>query len=307
MGFLENMKLRGVFDPQAPTGYGMQGMPQQNPIKAAMAAMQPMMLNMRNRDLQDMRVAGQIRNENNRMQQTFNPMQPTPPQNVVLGQSPVMNNEFTRSMSGQTATQNTNLALAKQTQASKTAQDAIENKRADQRLALDREGLQLDKLKNSNIYGTKTKELEDKARIADEKLALATQVNAGKETNAAATQELNRARIEAQNARHELDVAQREAALEETKRVGNARIKDLESQIANRIAPTTVTTDVNADGTQKIVNTVKGGRVSGAGPVGTQPNAANPVADKKAPPPAPAGWKYVRNATNTGWDPVQVK
>lgn len=303
MGFLDNLKLRGVFDPNqmAPGIPGMSGMPT-NPLQNTLNTIMPFMRQMNQMNIQNQRIGQTIRNED-RMQQTFNPMQPTPPQNVVFNPGASPNTEYARSMSGEGQAQKTALDFAAKQLRSKDMNEAADNKREDLKLGLDREQLKLDTLKNTQIYDVKTRDLERKAEEAEKKLVLAQQVANTRGENNAATQEINRARIEAQNARHAADISQREAIRLDTERVSRARIADLEALTSTRPGSQTVTS-LDEDGNERTTTVRRGEQPLRTGEVA--PMSTGKIS-KDNPPTAPAGWKYIRNGTDTGWTPVKAK
>lgn len=318
MGFIDNMKLRGVFDPNVASEGGMSGMPTQHPLKVALNALKPFMMDMANRNLQDMQYTNQIRNGNGRMQQTFDPRAgmdsqgaapPLAPQNVVFNPGPAPNTEYSRAMSGE----GEKMSLAKQQLVSQDADRRADNiradkadRRADAQLGLDREGLQLDKLKNSQIYDTKTRDLEDKARIAEQKLALAQEVANNRQVSGQEQMEIRRLQLEAQGMRHAADLAIKDLQLLESQRNNDMRDAVARDAAGRGEYSETITT-LNADGTERRAVTRRGQDAQ-------TPNAANPVTpptktpvNRSSPPPKVPGYDWVRKPDNSGWTAVPGK
>ena len=268
MGFLDNLKKQDAMlsTPIAPNPqFMLGGSGGDGGIGSMLSSITPFINNMRNRNLDDLRSQLQITNQyegpNIRDPRMRNMMDPNGAQNVILN-------------SGMTDFQKASLSLDRDKLNSGNSIDkeklALAKSTGEDKLALQKGALELNELKNDQIYQTKIKDMERKAEEANAKLELAQQQLQGRENNTTATMAYRQAQLEAVNARHELDLAQRDAALEESKRLHDAQIADMKARL-DAAGNTTQTTEVNDEGTKKTVTTKKGSsdntaRVSVIGP-----------------------------------------
>jgi len=132
-------------------------------------------------------------------------------------------------------------------------------KLADAELGLKDREFKLDKLKNDQIYGPKTADMERKTNEANQRLQLAYDQLQARQGDSAATSEYHRAQIDAANARHALEMTQKEADLTESKRLHDAQIKDIHDKAA-QAGVTIETTGISDDGNIKTTVTRKGER-----------------------------------------------
>lgn len=291
MGFLDSLRRNNAPLASPPPGQMLGGHPVSlgvappNPMDAAISAMEPFLLRQKNREIDDAKNMMLFNNIHqpggmpgmDRIRQIADPNQ-----GMNVQYQPGIT-DFQKASLSQNQ-QGLDLDRAKFGEAKRTG---------DEKLALTGERLKLDVDKNNNIYETKQRELEQKIRDSDRDAAIARERIASGQDTAAARDLLSRAQIAATDARHALDIAQRDNALEVQRNESIARIKNLEDQIAGRNSPTTEESTVTTDdetGNQTRTTTKTPGR---AGATTTNPNA----------PKAPAGWKYIPKPGG-GWTAV---
>lgn len=100
----------------------------------------------------------------------------------------------------------------------------------------------LNQLKNSQIYETKIADMQRKSDDAEGRLKVAQDRLSQNANDAASRNAYHQSQIDALKAKHDLDLAQKDKALDEQKRMNDARIKDLESR-----GKTTTTTTLQGD------------------------------------------------------------
>lgn len=140
---------------------------------------------------------------------------------------------------------------------------------------LETKKLDLETLKNKQIYDTKQQDLQRKVDDSNQKLSLATQKLQQNQNDAATRNTYHQAQLDALNAKHDLDMSAKQRQMDETQRMHDAQIADLKGK-ADRAAGSTTTTetsDYDAAGnpTKKTTTTQKGQpkkRVNVTGPNG---------------------------------------
>lgn len=137
---------------------------------------------------------------------------------------------------------------------SKQAQDA---KTGNEKLALDQSKHELDVQKNSQINAAETKKLQDNLDLANRRLQLAQEAQAGKEYDAARISQIKQAQIDAAEAQHKLDNARRDATEADTKSLHEANIAKLNAEI-DALKGSTTTTEVNDAGTTRTTTKTTG-------------------------------------------------
>lgn len=221
-------------------------------IRSIIGAIQPFINNMRTADLQNLQAEQQILNNpamvpgiaNPMMRNTMNPE----------GRNVIYN-------AGMSEYQKANLGLEREKMGTNTLLEreklAQSKNIGEERLKLQEGTLELNKLKNEQIYETKIKEMERKTEESESKLKLAQDALVGKEKSADALAAHREALIEATNARHALDLARRDAELAQKTAYQEAQIADMQKKL-DAASNVTQTTAVNDDGTEKTVTTQRG-------------------------------------------------
>lgn len=281
MAFLDQLRQANV--PMiAPTPGLELGAPQSSPISDTLNAVAPFisrMRNQQNQDARDMMLFQQVHSpmpdiQGGRIRALADPSQ----MNTVY--NPGMS-EFQKASLGQDQ-QKIDLEKGK----AKTAERV-----GDEKLDVLTGRLALDKEKSDQIFETKTKELEQKTSLAEKNLELAKQRLEQNRDSTQATAAYHAAQIEATNARHALDLAQRDRTLAVQSTESAARIKELEDRIAGRNTPdvTNETLKTDKDGNvigKEIVKGKEKKRISIVGPGGKTGSVDE--GDEKN---LPSGWK----------------
>lgn len=243
-------RIRDVFNPvPTPTArFGAPGMggDDENYLGSALSQMEPYFHKIRNRDLadreamamQDRRFAELPPPGMNRMQSMFAGGPPNSRIELRRGMNPanqpgmdVRYDPTPEIASQQMKLRNRQLDL-EDTRASrgmdlKAGEINLDREYKEKGHKLDRDRLELDTLKNKQIYDVKTKELETKAADAERRLKIAEETARNRADNASAQLALRQAQLEAQNARHAAELARRDSAQAETTRMNDARINQM--------------------------------------------------------------------------------
>lgn len=185
--------------------------------------------------------------------------------------------------------QNAGLAIDKAKLGIEGQKLAQNSKFGEERLGIAKDKQELDETKNKQIYETKTADLQRKHDEAASRLKLAEDALSQKGNTAEATAKYHQAQIDALNARHDLDLHGRDAALEEQKRLHDAQIASMQNKSELAGKPDVTTTEVNAAGDKKTVTKGKGGRVSVMGP-----NGKSGTIDAAEAETLPKGWSVVK-------------
>lgn len=223
MAFLDELRKQGN-----PLGTGAPGgvyTPQFGPAPVGPgddSDLMPMFHQIRNRNIQDqerlMRSASDIKLREDFMRARMTPEAAGQPQNVVYQPSP--------------AEQLNPLDLAKfGLEKQKLAQST---KLGEERLGLGEREHQLDELKNRQIYETKINDMQRRSQEAEADLKLKQQQFEANTTNASARMALQQAQMAATDARHQLDIAQRDRQLDESKRQADQRNETLKKQLEDQ-------------------------------------------------------------------------
>lgn len=139
------------------------------------------------------------------------------------------------------------------------------------RLQLDREKGELAQLKNQQIYDIKIADMERKTQDSEQRLKLAYDQLQARQGDQLALQQFREAQLGALNARHELELAQRERAMLEQQRMNDARIQQMRD--AAEAAGYQITeTELDPTGTKRTVVTRRGDAAQQQTPT----QAANP-------------------------------
>lgn len=118
----------------------------------------------------------------------------------------------------------------------------------------------LEQQKNKQIYETKQADMQRKIDEANHKLELAYTQLGDKNANQAAVLASHKAIQDAMEERHKLELANKDMQFNESKRLHDAQIAKMQSDAESKNAPSTRTTEVNAEGTKKTETTIKGGK-----------------------------------------------
>lgn len=140
---------------------------------------------------------------------------------------------------------------------------------------IEKKKLDLETLKNKQIYDTKQQDMQRKITESDNKLAEADARLKQNSTNADNIKAYHDAQIASQNARHEADMAAKQNQMDEAQRMHDAQIADLKRK-ADQAAGSTVSTEVSqydiaGNPTKKTTTTTRGmpkNRVNVTGPNG---------------------------------------
>lgn len=116
---------------------------------------------------------------------------------------------------------------------------------------------ELDKLKNEQIYGTKSADMERKSEEAEKRLRLAYDQLQARQGDASATAAYHQAQLAAQQARMELMATQHKSDLDETRRIHDAQMKKMRDDLDLATNSETKTV-VDENGQEKTVTTRKG-------------------------------------------------
>lgn len=159
------------------------------------------------------------------LQRMFDPTQQQGQQNTVMGADII------------SPTDKAKLDLEKQ----KLGHD-VESDKA--KLGLGEKELALEQQKSNQIYSTKQSDMQRKMDEANQRLQLAHDRLAMDTNNAANHAAFTKAQQDANDARHALDLKQRDDALTEQKRLHDAQIEKMNVEMENLRNPKPVTTDL---------------------------------------------------------------
>jgi len=189
-------------------------------ISGMMSELMPYFHEIRNRDLSDAQarqsMMGSVRPDG--LRKTFGSEGSNQPMNTVMGE--VM-----------TPYQSANIALEREklNQSSRFGEERLNQQQNQQ--SLNQQRLELDQLKNRQIYETKISDMERKSEDAANNLRLAHQRLEQNQNDAAALMNYRNATIAAQDARHALELAQRDRDREDRERLNQARIDQINRDI----------------------------------------------------------------------------
>lgn len=229
---------------------------------------------LRRRDMNDFRQKNQfmseLSNRQPRMQQLFNPTPsrdmkaPTEGMDVVF-----KDNAITPFQKAGLDLKGEDTRIDRAKLGNDTRRVNLAEKMGEEKLDLEGKKHELNVEKNKNIFETKQADLQRKVDEAANKLDLADRQLALKKDDSAATVARHKAELDATNARHALEMHQKENALAEATRLHDAQIADAKKK-TEQSAESETTTELNADGTKKTVKTQKGAkkRISVIGPNG---------------------------------------
>lgn len=117
---------------------------------------------------------------------------------------------------------------------------------------------QLNSTKNQNIHDQKIQDMQRKVEDSTNKLGLSYDRLQQNADNANAHIQFNRDQMAATEARHALELAQRDKAQNDMANLHAAQIKNMQDKLDQATKPTTKTTTVNPEGTSKTETTQKG-------------------------------------------------
>lgn len=254
MGFLDNLRMSSIFQPGALSGMFP-------PVQRRMEIL-PTQEGLTQFDRPD------------GMYPDINFQPPTPRLNQIAGQvaqpeQQPMNTVFQQDI---TPYQAASLKLEKE-RINQTGQLGTE------RLNIQQQAQQLNELKNQQIYETKLIETERKVTDSENRLKLAYDQLAARQGDAKAQLEFRESQVAAINARHALDIARKDYALEEQKRVNESLIAAREAAIEAGKGSTTKTV-LNEEGTERTTTVTRGTNNT------TKPAAQTPTNVKAGTQPA---------------------
>lgn len=213
-----------------------------------------------------------------RMRNLFNPdnQQQNPQKmNTVIAQDPNMITELDRRKLDMSK-QGLDLDKKKLEQQGKLGQEALDIKGSQQ---------QLNQQKSDQINATKQADMQRKIDESTKKFDL-LQADLDRKTKSGEdTLQLRRDLSASVEERHKLEMAQKDSAFIETKKIHDAQIKKMEEDAKNASGSET-TTEINADGTKKTVITKKG-QTKRIGVIG--PNGESGTIEEDDT--LPTGWK----------------
>lgn len=264
MGLVDELRARNTSTGPGISGGGISSAPDDRPqsLEGVINTMMPFIHQLRNRNLEDYKAKALFDNNLSMQQGGIRRMDPNGMNqggmDVVLGQN---QNEITPFQRAGLGIDQQRLGLEK---------EKLRQNTGDERLALDQQKFGLEQQKNAQIYDTKIKDMERKAEEATKKLELATQIAETRKGDAASQLALHQAQLDATNARHALDLAQKDKALEETKNQHNIANENVKKQLeANGM---TIEEIQNSDGTSGIKIVRKGEAAKGANVTLTGPD-----------------------------------
>lgn len=189
-------------------------------ISGILSSIEPFINRMRNRDLDDLRASNAIMNPSirpDRLRQVFDPnmQQQEQPQNVVF--QPSMT-DFQRAQLG---LQERQLGQAGHLESRKLDQS---ERFGQEKLGIQGAAQELNELKNEQIYDTKLKEIQRKSEEAENRLKFAERQLQSNENNLMAQDQFKRAQMDAINARHSLDLAQKDSQFAATNDVAQKKL-----------------------------------------------------------------------------------
>ena len=274
MGFADELRRQRIFNPNAMSSFGSPSSMTQDPTSEIMS------------------IAQQYSNASPRMQQVFNPPMNTAtsnpdvtkPMDVVFNPSGVSQLDKIRKDEMEDKEFNLRREVLGRSNRLEDERFILDKRRANR----EDDRLDLDSLKNKQIYETKFADMERKSAEADRRFENAERALRGRENDAVARDQLARSKEAADEARYQLNLTRKDREIEETARMNNARIAELESRLEAVTQSDVSEFDEAGNPTRRTTTTRRGQ---------TSPNA----------PQAPTGWRYVRNSTNTGWTAVEDK
>ena len=274
MGFADELRRQRIFNPNAMSSFGSPSSMTQDPTSEIMS------------------IAQQYSNASPRMQQVFNPPMNTAtsnpdvtkPMDVVFNPSGVSQLDKIRKDEMEDKEFNLRREVLGRSNRLEDERFILDKRRANR----EDDRLDLDSLKNKQINENATVKAEQRASEADRRLENAERALRGRENDAVARDQLARFKEAADEARYQLNLTRKDRDAEETARMNNARIAELESRLYEVTQSDVSEFDEAGNPTRRTTTTRRGQ---------TSPNA----------PQAPTGWRYVRNSTNTGWTAVEDK
>lgn len=279
MGFLDELRARN--GATGLTYAGDPGMGSTSSPSDVLNSIMPAFNQIRNRNVQDFKDKAQFSSDlglrQERMRSLF---APEPQQGGVVYQPPPSEINNNRLIS---PFQAAGLELDKQ-------KLAEQKRTGSDKLALDQQKFGLEKEKSDQIYQTKQDEMTRKVDDANNKLKLAYDQLAQKGNDASATANFKQAQLDALTARHELEMAQKDKDREETVRIHDAQIKDMQDKL-DAMQNTITTTEMNPDKTKKIVTTAKGDSAKNALIAVISPTGQKGTVTAEDAANLPAGWK----------------
>ncbi len=233
-----------------PGFYGDPGIEKEDELQSLM----PILHAVRNRDLQDFEARGNITNNlairQERMKALFDPL---------TGMGRTTNNEISHGITAPNTSMNTvvkedmspqdkaNLQLKKNDQTLESRKIDQAGKLGAERLGIQQQQEQLNEQKNENIHNQRQRELERKASDSESKLKLAYDRLQQQGDNAQAHIAFNQATLEATNARHALELAQKDKEHQDALALRDAQINDLNSKINERDNPKDKVVETNME------------------------------------------------------------
>jgi hypothetical protein len=247
--------------------FGDPGIRQNGPADD-LESLMPVFNAVRNRDLQDFQAKGQISNDlairQARTMSMFNPDKPG-----TFGTS--RNTEVSHGLTPQNTDLNTAappaLSPADQAQFGLRGRELDlegqkvkqSNRIGEERLGILQQKADLDQQKSDQIYGTKIADLQRKHEDAASRLDLAQKKMEQTGNDFNTRMEFLQSQAKLTEARHALELAQRDKQNQDAEALHKAQIDHLNAQIDDLKNPkrTTKTTETNADGTKKTETTSK--------------------------------------------------
>lgn len=271
MAFLDDLQLKqSGSQPSSSTYFGDPGRSSMSPSDAANALM-PFFHQVRNRDIEDFKAKASFANnlqlKQPQLQKTFNPsgggnLGTAAPQDVIYQPGP---SDILRAQAAAPINplDQAKLALEKDKLSSDKLDKSTDN-------ALNEKKFGLDQQKNEQIHQNKEDDLQRKSDDANNRLKLAYDQLTAKGQNAQTQLELHQAQMAAKQAADDLKDQQHKAELDETRRIHDAQIADMQAKM-DALQNSTSVTELNPEGTKRTTTTTKGSpkkRVAVIGPKG---------------------------------------
>lgn len=220
---------------------------------------------LRRRDMNDFRQKNQfmadLSNRQPNARNVFNPeggmKQATAGMNTYLKEDPDRITPF----------QQAGLNLKKEDLGIDRAKLAQSGKLGEEKLALSEKGHELDVKKNQQIFDTKHADMQRKSDEANSKLDLAERQLQSRQGDAMALAARHKAELDARTAQHELDNYRKDQALADTQKKHEAEIAAMNERLRQSRGSKTKTS-LNAEGTEKTVETTKGDNQDEDDPLG---------------------------------------
>jgi hypothetical protein len=268
MGFFDSLM-------QNPTGSGIYGNTgprnMSNDIGLALSARKKVQDEEENRGYRQANFAADLSNRQNRMNAIYgtNPMASGGPGSVTGITNPIggLNSIFKEDPDRITPQQREAFSIKREDLANDREKIKATTALAGSRLGLDREKYDLDVQKNANIYETKNADLQRKHDEAQARLAQADKALTQRKNDADAQLNWHKAKAEADDARHKLEIAQRDRQIDDLSKYRDASLAE-KAKSREQGAESTTTAERDSEGNVVKTKTKKGSEFNANDPFG---------------------------------------